>query len=105
VLRALCDAIRDNKGLEREGLFRHSARKEDVDALRAQLDAHSYEIKVAGGGEGIDVVAAVLKAWLRELTEPVVPTEMYQQCLDLAKKEQYANGQSASPLVGLARTH
>jgi hypothetical protein len=64
VLVKLCDAIRDLRGLEREGIFRQTANKESLDVLKLQLDQGNLEFK-ASSLASVDVPAAVLKSWLR----------------------------------------
>ena len=37
--------------------------------------------------ESSHIPACLLKEWLRELAEPLIPDEFYQQCVDVAKDE------------------
>jgi hypothetical protein len=72
VLVRLCDAIRDLRGLEREGIFRQTANRESMDALKTQLDQGNLDFK-ASSFASVDVPAAVLKNWLR-YTSSYIPS-------------------------------
>ncbi len=42
-----------------------------------------YEVKASSP----HVPACLLKEWLRELSSPLIPPDMYQPCVDLMKQE------------------
>lgn len=78
VLPFLTDGILALGGTKSEGIFRVSGDAELVSELRLRIDRGVYTL------EGIDdphVLASLFKLWLRELREPLVPSEMYNQCV------------------------
>ncbi|GAB5360727.1 hypothetical protein AAMO2058_000652200 [Amorphochlora amoebiformis] len=77
----LINAIRELGGYTQEGIFRLSAKKEDLLRLRAQFDSGNLEVKETSP----HVPAGLLKQWLRELAEPLIPTEMYADAILIAK--------------------
>lgn len=87
LLNVLVESIRSQGGLDREGIFRHSARQDDVDALRKQLDDYNFKALVSpDGASNPDLPASTLKAWLRSLQTPLFPTELYDACLAVGRK-------------------
>mmetsp|Transcript_28559 Transcript_28559/g.69630 ORF Transcript_28559/g.69630 Transcript_28559/m.69630 type:complete len:645 (-) Transcript_28559:269-2203(-) len=79
----LIKSIEGLGGYSVEGIFRLSAKKEDLDCLRKQFDQGNYEVKESSP----HVAAGLLKQWLRELAEPLIPTELYMLAIDLAKSK------------------
>ena len=60
--------------IEEEGIFRVSGAASEVRALRAAYEARQPGVHVDLSGVGDpNVVAAVLKAYLKDLPEPVIP--------------------------------
>jgi len=81
-LPVLIKSVRDLDGVKTKGIFRISASKDELVKLRKQID----------GGENMDVKvdsphipAGMLKEWLRELSEPLIPTEVYPECVVAVK--------------------
>ena len=74
VVVKLFDAVIRLKGLTTEGIFRVPGDTEQVYTLRTQLDNGNYEV----GPEINDpnTPASLIKLWLRELSEPLVPAEL-----------------------------
>lgn len=76
------------KGLSVEGIFRLSGAKGEVDALR---EAYDFEMDVdLNNVRDPNVVASLLKQYLREMPEPLLPAKDYQRYLaavQLASKE------------------
>jgi len=79
----LINAIRSLGGFSVEGIFRLSAKKEDLERLRKQFDEGKYEVRETSP----HVPAGLLKQWLRELAEPLIPTEKYAEAIQLAKSK------------------
>mmetsp|Transcript_4607 Transcript_4607/g.8985 ORF Transcript_4607/g.8985 Transcript_4607/m.8985 type:complete len:649 (-) Transcript_4607:439-2385(-) len=77
----LIKAIQDLGGMTVEGIFRLSAKKEDLVRLRAQFDKGDVEVRETSP----HVPAGLLKQWLRELAEPLIPTELYEEAIKIAK--------------------
>ena len=79
----LIASIVQQDGLSSEGLFRLSASSDAVAHTRARLEAHDYCVL-----ETLDsphTSAALLKAFLRDLQEPLIPTALYDRCIELGK--------------------
>ncbi|XP_062043813.1 rho GTPase-activating protein 39 isoform X2 [Lepus europaeus] len=64
-------------GDQTEGIFRVPGDIDEVNALKLQVD----QWKVPTGLEDPHVPASLLKLWYRELEEPLIPHEFYDQCI------------------------
>lgn len=64
------------QGLQTEGIFRVSADVDEVNRLKAQMD--KWELSEASDAH---VPANLLKQWLRELYEPLIPDSLYHECV------------------------
>lgn len=76
-------SIIQHGGLDSEGIFRLSASADTVTSIRQRLEAYDWTAL-----ESIDsphTSAALLKAFLRDLTEPVIPFTLYDRCIELGK--------------------
>ncbi|KAF9414141.1 hypothetical protein BGZ94_000509 [Podila epigama] len=65
-------------GLRTEGIFRISGDLGAVAELRARIELGNYDI---GGITDPHVPCSLLRLWIRDLPEPVIPYEMYQACI------------------------
>lgn len=82
ILPFLADGILALGGTESEGIFRVPGDNDVITHLKARIDHGQYQL------HGIDdphVVASLFKLWLRELEEPIIPTNMYDAALAAAK--------------------
>ena len=78
VLPFLADGILALGGLKAEGIFRVPGDGDLVGELKLRIDRGYYTL------DGLDdphVLASVLKLWLRELADPLVPDELYNACI------------------------
>ncbi|EIM79976.1 RhoGAP-domain-containing protein [Stereum hirsutum FP-91666 SS1] len=78
VLPFLADGILALGGTKSEGIFRVPGDGEQVGEMKLRIDKGYYTL------EGVDdpnVLASLLKLWLRELLDPLVPDEMYNDCI------------------------
>jgi hypothetical protein len=78
ILPFLADGIIALGGLQAEGIWRISGDSDTISELKVRIDRGYYNL------EGIDdchVPASLLKLWLRELEEPLIPESMYNECL------------------------
>jgi hypothetical protein len=82
ILPFLADGIIALGGLRAEGIFRVPGDGDAVSALRVRLDRGQYAL---GEIDDPHVLASLLKLWLRELREPLVPAEMYDACVSCAQ--------------------
>jgi hypothetical protein len=81
VLPFLADGVLALGGTKSEGIFRIPGDSDAVAALKMRLDQGSYTL------EGVDdphVPASLFKLWLRELVDPLIPSEMYNDCIAFA---------------------
>ncbi|KAH9986741.1 hypothetical protein BJV74DRAFT_774723 [Russula compacta] len=81
VLPFLADGVLALGGTKAEGIFRVPGDSDAVAILKMRLDRGSYTL------EGVDdphVPASLFKLWLRELVDPLVPSEMYNDCVAFA---------------------
>ncbi|KAF6098531.1 Rho GTPase activating protein 39 [Phyllostomus discolor] len=77
-------------GDQTEGIFRVPGDIDEVNALKLQVD----QWKVPTGLEDPHVPASLLKLWYRELEEPLIPHEFYEQCI-----AHYENPEAAVAVV------
>ncbi|ORY07717.1 hypothetical protein K493DRAFT_250939 [Basidiobolus meristosporus CBS 931.73] len=92
ILLFLAGAVLKLGGLHSEGIFRLSGDPEFVNQLRLNLEKQKYDL------EGIadpNSPSSLLKLWLRDLSEPLIPIEFYDKCLLFAE-----NPQEAIQLIG-----
>lgn len=96
VISALTSIIHRLKGTTTEGIFRIPGSHMLCTKLRLQIEAGNYS------GAGIldpHVPASVLKWWLRDLEEPVIPPAFYNRCLDAARSDPQAVAQACTDVV------
>lgn len=84
ILSFLCESILKLKGYKSEGIFRESGSAAEMRQLRFSLERGIYDI-----GLIVDpaVPASLLKIWLRELGEPIIPNSLYHRCLLVDPKD------------------
>lgn len=82
ILPFLADGILALGGMKAEGIFRVPGDNDSVSRLKLRIDRGYYTL------DGVDdphVLASLLKLWLRELCDPLVPEELYDECVEHAK--------------------
>jgi hypothetical protein len=80
---ALVEGIKYHNGFKTEGIFRISPGVTDLDALRNDINSGIYNIDVIDA----HVPAALLKEWLRQLPEPLIPMSLYEDCINLGRND------------------
>lgn len=81
ILPFLADGILALGGTKCEGIFRVPGDSDLVSELKIRIDRGYYTL------ENVDdphVLASLLKLWLRELLDPLVPEELYNDCITAA---------------------
>ncbi|EPQ27190.1 uncharacterized protein PFL1_05113 [Pseudozyma flocculosa PF-1] len=90
VLVFLCNALLAVDALRTEGVFRVAGDAELVTELKVRIERGHYRLDGVvgiGGSDGdVAVLASELKQWLRELEEPLIPTSLYERCLQMAEQ-------------------
>jgi hypothetical protein len=74
ILPFLADGILALGGTKSEGIFRVPGDGDSVSELKLRIDRGFYTL------DGVDdphILASLMKLWLRELCDPVVPEELY----------------------------
>ncbi|KAI0236254.1 hypothetical protein L0F63_003880 [Massospora cicadina] len=82
VLPFLTDAVLQLRGDQSEGIFRVPGDMEQVASLRLRIDKNTYTLDDI---TDCNVPGSLLKFWLRDLEEPLIPAEFYTRCIKVAK--------------------
>ncbi|KAI8872539.1 hypothetical protein GQ42DRAFT_161225 [Ramicandelaber brevisporus] len=86
VLSFLVTAVLMLNGHRTEGIFRIPGDVSLVTALRTRIDEGKYDL---AGVKDPNVPASLLKAWFREMAEPLIPTEWYNDSISLAANSKH----------------
>ena len=78
ILPFLADGILALGGTKAEGIFRVPGDGDLVSELKLRIDQGYYTLD---GFDDPHVLASLLKLWLRELLDPLVPDELYNDCI------------------------
>ena len=78
----LADGILALGGPKAEGIFRVPGDGDSVSELKLRIDRGYYTLD---GISDPHVLASLMKLWLRELCDPLVPEEMYNECITSSK--------------------
>ncbi|XP_029111049.1 rho GTPase-activating protein 39-like [Scleropages formosus] len=73
----LSEEVLGLNGDQTEGIFRVPGDIDEVNALKLQVD----QWRIPTGLEDPHVPASLLKLWYRELEEPLIPHEFYEECI------------------------
>ncbi|RCH91749.1 hypothetical protein CU098_003922 [Rhizopus stolonifer] len=83
----LANTVRETHGQMSEGIFRVSGDADAVTDLRVRIENGNYD---ATGITDPNVPASLLKYWLRDLAEPIVSSEDYEDCIQYAEEPEKA---------------
>ncbi|XP_077390941.1 rho GTPase-activating protein 39 isoform X2 [Festucalex cinctus] len=86
----LSEEVLGLNGDQTEGIFRVPGDIDEVNALKLQVD----QWKIPTGLEDPHIPASLLKFWYRELEEPLIPHEFYDECV-----KNYDNAEAAVQVV------
>ncbi|KAI8914434.1 Rho GTPase activation protein [Gorgonomyces haynaldii] len=78
ILVVLAEAILKLNGAKSEGIFRVPGDAEAVSDLRCRIDKNDYVMEHLTDP---NTPSSLLKLWLRELSEPLIPAEYYSACI------------------------
>ncbi|XP_029943508.1 LOW QUALITY PROTEIN: rho GTPase-activating protein 39 [Salarias fasciatus] len=73
----LSEEVLGLNGDQTEGIFRVPGDIDEVNALKLQVD----QWKIPTGLQDPHIPASLLKLWYRELEEPLIPHEFYEECI------------------------
>ena len=79
ILTTMADQILRLNGTGTEGIFRVPADLEEVQSLKSRFD--QWEVVLC---RDCHTAASLLKMWLRDLYEPLIPDAFYDECVALA---------------------
>ncbi|KAG1467802.1 hypothetical protein G6F56_004205 [Rhizopus delemar] len=83
VMIFLTDAVKALDGKRTQGIFRVPGDADIVTDLRVRIENGNYDTT---GIHDPNVPASLLKYWLRDLSEPLIPFYLYQQCIEYASE-------------------
>ncbi|KAI8997075.1 hypothetical protein BDB01DRAFT_769721 [Pilobolus umbonatus] len=83
----LANTIRETHGELSEGIFRVSGDADAVTDLRVRIENEQYN---ATGITDPNIPASLLKYWLRDLADPIIVTEYYDDCIKYAEDPEKA---------------
>lgn len=84
VLKFLTDSVVKLNGSHTEGIFRVPGDVDQVTELRCKVEKGNYDLSECTDP---NVPASLLKLWLRELAEPLIPSNVYEKCIEIGRKE------------------
>ncbi|XP_049847290.1 rho GTPase-activating protein 39 isoform X4 [Schistocerca gregaria] len=79
VQTTLSEEVLKLQGAQTEGIFRVSADVDEVNSLKSRIDR--WDLPSAEMTDG-HAPASLLKLWYRELYEPLIPDNMYTECVN-----------------------
>lgn len=85
ILTFLSESIINLHGCNTEGIFRVPGDIDAVMDLRCRIEKNEFDLT---GISDPNVPSSLLKLWLRELTEPLIPADTYDSCVKVALKDQ-----------------
>ncbi|KAL7754482.1 Lipase 5 [Sorochytrium milnesiophthora] len=83
ILPFLASAVISLQGCATEGIFRVPGDADQITELRLRIEKNRYDLK---GIVDPNVPAGLLKYWLRDLADPLIPTEFYERCITCADR-------------------
>ncbi|XP_024936657.1 rho GTPase-activating protein 39 isoform X2 [Cephus cinctus] len=81
-----------------EGIFRVSADADEVSALKSCLDRFE-DGAILAASQDAHAPASLLKLWVRELYEPLIPDSFYTECVSMRHDDAEASAASVAALV------
>lgn len=91
IMHVLCDAVRDMGGLQTQGIFRISIDSNLLLELQKQFDAGNFSLTLMKGDP--HAAACLMKLWLRSLTDPLIPKDLYKKATEGLQQVRTVAGQ------------
>lgn len=85
-------------GILTEGIFRVSADADEVSALKACLDRFE-DGTILAASQDAHAPASLLKLWVRELYEPLIPDSFYTECVSMRHDDAEVSAANVAGLV------
>lgn len=85
-------------GILTEGIFRVSADADEVSALKSCLDRFE-DGTILAASQDAHAPASLLKLWVRELYEPLIPDSFYTECVSMRHDDAEASAANVAALV------
>ena len=85
-------------GTMTEGIFRVSADADEVNVLKSRLDKFE-DGAILAASQDAHAPASLLKLWVRELYEPLIPDSFYAECVAMKHDEPGLPAKSVAALV------
>ncbi|KAJ1551379.1 hypothetical protein HK096_000378 [Nowakowskiella sp. JEL0078] len=93
ILPFLAEAVLNLGGCNTEGVFRVPGDIDAVTDLKCRIEKGEYDIR---GIVDPNVAGSLLKSWLRELADPLIPQDAYDQCVKVGGDEMAEDGPQRS---------
>ncbi|EFA76802.1 RhoGAP domain-containing protein [Heterostelium album PN500] len=77
ILKILTESIISLDGCSTEGIFRVPGTSSEVMRIRQKINELDFSLDT----NDVHVLAGLLKLWLRELTDPIIPSALYDDCI------------------------
>jgi len=81
-----------------EGIFRVSADADEVSALKSCLDRFE-DGAILAASQDAHAPASLLKLWVRELYEPLIPDSFYVECVSMRHDDPEASAANVAAIV------
>ncbi|KAK2587563.1 hypothetical protein KPH14_003691 [Odynerus spinipes] len=81
-----------------EGIFRVSADADEVSALKSCLDKFE-DGAILAASQDAHAPASLLKLWVRELYEPLIPDSFYTECVSMRHDDAQVSANSVAAIV------
>lgn len=85
-------------GILTEGIFRVSADADEVSALKSCLDRFE-DSTILAASQDAHAPASLLKLWVRELYEPLIPDSFYTECVSMRHDDAEASAANVAAIV------
>ncbi|KAI8048413.1 Rho GTPase activation protein [Syncephalis plumigaleata] len=82
ILAFLAEGILELNGQQSEGIFRVPGDADFVTNLKLRIEKNNYDL---AGITDPNVPASLLKFWLRDLADPLIPGDCYRECISNAE--------------------